>query len=216
MPGGVFEMGCNANEPSVCNGDEKPVRPVRLETFWLGKFEVTQSEWVQIMGKNPSQKKADRNPVENVSWRDVQLFIGRLNFRSRQIYRLPTEAEWEFACRGVSGTAVYGTSTGHLLETLANFKGKDGVKGVGTFPPNSLGLYDLSGNVWEWVQDAYDADAYRKLGEANPINRDANGYFSTRGGAFGSRPDYLRCTQRFVRPEGFSGANVGFRLARTP
>ena len=165
---GSFEMGCHA-KAGQCDADEKPVRTVRLDGFWLGKHEVTQGQWKRIMGNNPSEfKRGDNYPVEKVSWSDVQSFIRNLNARSSVTFRLPSEAEWEYACRAGGKSVTYGTRSGRLDSSSAKYDSGDGTVSVGTYPPNSMGLYDMTGNVWEWVQDRYTKN-YGNVGTDNPI-----------------------------------------------
>jgi formylglycine-generating enzyme required for sulfatase activity len=127
-----------------------------VDGFWIGKYEVTQIEWQRVMGNNLSDFKGDRNPVEEVSWNDAQEFIKRLNAKGNGMFRLPTEAEWEYAARSGGKDEKYAGGDG--VERVAwyrsNSRGK--THPVGTKAPNCLGLYDMSGNVWEWCQDWYN------------------------------------------------------------
>ena len=152
--------------------DEKPMHEVCVDGFYMGKYEVTQGEWQKVMGSNPSRfKKGDCYPVEEVSWDDAQGFIRKLSSSSGKKFRLPTEAQWEYAARSGGKRLKYATSTGELNRKLANYgteaccegDSSDGYKNtapVGSYPPNDLGLYDMSVNVWEWTQDRYGSDYY--------------------------------------------------------
>ena len=167
IPAGTFTMGSPAGEGS---DDEKPQHRVNVQSFYMGKYEVTQAQWQQVMGSNPSNFKGDNLPAETVSWNEAQEFIRKLNaMNDGYVYRLPTEGEWEYACRARTMTAfAYGDS---LSPEQANFNGNSPYGGaakgvyrqkttpVGTFQPNAFGLYDMHGNVWEWCEDWYH-DSY--------------------------------------------------------
>ena len=202
VPGGSFQMGCHANA-GQCYQEERPVRIVRLDSFWIGKTEVTQGQWKHIMGNNPSWfKKGDNYPVEKVSWNDVQEFIRRLNRQSSAKYRLPSEAQWEYACRAGGKSVTYGTGNGRLSSGNANFgKNNGGTTPVGRYQANALGLNDMSGNVWEWVQGKYK---YGKVG-ANRMRRGGGWVFPSR---------LLRCTNRVLSTSSNRSSNLGFRLLR--
>lgn len=216
IPGGSFEMGCHA-KAGRCKWDEKPRRTVQLDGFWIGSHEVTQGQWRKIMGKNPSRfKKSNNHPVERVSWEDVRLFIGRLNKKSAARFALPSEAQWEFACRGGGKLVTYGTGGGKMNSRSGNFSGnKDGHENtapVGSFPPNDLGLYDMSGNVWEWVRDK--KSSYRNLGLKNPVNETTGKDRVFRGGSWVFELRRQRCTQRNSNLPSHLDNNLGFRLVR--
>jgi formylglycine-generating enzyme required for sulfatase activity len=224
VPGGRFEMGCHSNA-GQCFDDERPPGYVRVNGFWLGKTEVTQRQWTKVMNSNPSySSKADDLPVEQVSWEDSQEFTNRLNAGSGTAkFALPTEAQWEYACRSEGKLVTYGTRTGELSEELANFgTGMFGAgtesKPAGSYPPNELGLFNMSGNVWEWVQDVYSTDAYRRLGVDNPIytgvsSRNSSTNHVIRGGAWNTRAVSLRCSHRQSRPATFRDLSIGLRVA---
>jgi formylglycine-generating enzyme required for sulfatase activity len=166
IPGGVFRMGSRAGEGYP---DEHPQRSVRVAPFLLGKYPVTQEQWAAIMDWAPPYRcLGARRPVDRVSWRDCQAFCQRLSARTGRAYRLPSEAEWEYACRAGALTPF---CVGQTITTdLANYVGEhtflDEAKGVyrhgstevGSFPPNAFGLYDMHGNVWEWCADAWHDD----------------------------------------------------------
>jgi sulfatase modifying factor 1 len=214
VKGGCFEMGDTFGDGGI---DEKPVHQVCLDDFYIGKFEVTQEQWEKVMGNNPSQiKKGGNYPVENVSWDDAGEFARRLGRMTGLKWRLPTEAEWEYAARsGGKKLKFAGTSDERRLDDYAWHEGNaDGVTHpVGEKKPNGLGLYDMSGNVWEWVQDRYDRDYYRQSAHKNPkgdpfgINR------ILKGGSARTGVGFLRASYRdYVAPD-TRGACFGLRLA---
>ena len=235
IPAGSFLMGSMNG-----NADEKPAHRVRISRpFEMGKYEVTQAQWAIVMGNNPSNFKGANLPVENVSWEDVQLFIQRLNDQTdKYIYRLPTEAEWEYACRAGStgdyaGTldsmAWYGDnsglqrlnaseiwktdSAGYLNKLLGN---KGQTHPVGLKQANAWGLYDMHGNVWEWCQDLYAETYYGKSLESDPQGPGSGAFRVRRGGSWYNFATSCRSSQRDkFRPDAFF-SNIGFRLVRTP
>ncbi|MCZ6558662.1 MAG: SUMF1/EgtB/PvdO family nonheme iron enzyme [SAR324 cluster bacterium] len=224
--GATYEMGCGPWNGAQCEDDEKPVHKLRVPAFWMGKKEVTQSQWRKVMGKNPSKiKLSDNHPVENVSWIDVQVFINKLNGKSGGSYRLPSEAEWEFACRAGGKKRKYGTVSGALSRRLANY-GKQSCCGgddsdghmktapVGIYPPNGLGLHDMTGNLWEWVQDAYQKDAYAIAAKGGTVEDGAGNLRVFRGGAWYSAVRYLRCSDRRYQKASHKDNGLGFRLVK--
>jgi formylglycine-generating enzyme required for sulfatase activity len=212
IPAGTLQMGSNDGE-----SDEKPVHTVRISrSFYLGKYEVTQAQWEAVMGNNPSIFKGDSNrPVEKVSWDDVQEFIRRLNTKeSGARYRLPTEAEWEYAARAGSSTA-YGFGDG--VGQLGQYAWYDGNAGntthpVGQLQPNAWGLYDMHGNVWEWVQDWYGPYANGTV--TDPAGPHAGSNRVYRGGGWRDDARYCRSAYRNNRAPGHRIAILGFRLLR--
>jgi formylglycine-generating enzyme required for sulfatase activity len=170
------------------------------------------------LGNNPSKYKNGRNyPVENVSWNDVHEFIKLLNQKAGTNYRLPTEAEWEYAARsGGKREKWAGTSEGIELGQYAWFSGNSGWKThpVGQKKPNGLGLYDMTGNVWEWCQDLYSSDAYREHQRNNPIYTERGSCRVNRGGSWYSRPRGLRASGRSPDTPDVRFYSLGFRLTR--
>ena len=151
---GSFMMGSIIGEPDR-NPNERLHKVTIAQDFFIGKYPVTQAQWQSIMGYNPSQFRGDRLPVERVSWIDVQVFIEKLSFLSKQTFKLPTEAEWEYACRAGTTTAFYtGDTLDHNQANFANQIGK--TSQVGLYPANPWDLYDMIGNVWEWTGSEYD------------------------------------------------------------
>ncbi len=221
IKGGTFQMGSN-------NGyeREKPVHTVTVSDFYIGKYEVTQKQWEEIMGNNPSYFKGDNLPVEQVSWNDIQEFIKKLNRKTGKKYRLPTEAEWEYACRAGTTTPF---NTGNCLSTnQANYDGnypyKECSKGtyrektttVGSFSPNAWGIYNMHGNVYEWCQDVYKSDFYSQSKNAtNPIYAGSGSRRVIRGGSWNGYSEYCRSADRSSYAPSYSNDYIGFRLAET-
>jgi formylglycine-generating enzyme required for sulfatase activity len=217
VKGGCFEMGDTFGDGG---DDEKPIHEVCMGDFYIGKYEVTQGQWEDIMGNNPSDFKKGLNfPVEQVSWDDVQRFIINLNRKTGKNYRLPTEAEWEYAARsGGKREKFAGTNSEFELRRYAWYDSNSGRRShpVGRKNPNELGLYDMTGNVWERVQDIYNKDAYRKHQSNNPMYTESGPCRVERGGSWNSVKESVRASgRRYNAPNGRHGC-VGFRLARTP
>ena len=211
IPSGEFMMGSN-------NGwdREQPVHKVTIsQPFYLGKYEVTQAQWKVVMGTNPSRFTDDPNlPVENASWEDVQKFIRRLNAIERGTkYRLPTEAEWEYGARaGPEGTR-YHTD----VDAIAWYSGNSNRKthAVGQKLPNAWGLYDMHGNVWEWVQDWYAEEYYQRSPTRDPQGPDEGASRMIRGGSWNFVARDCRAAIRYNYAPDFRGYYLGFRLARS-
>lgn len=208
---GSFMMGTDSGED-----DEKPAHRVTINySFEIGKTEVTQGQWREIMGTNPSKfdECGDTCPVEMVSWNDIQEYIAQLNQKTGKNYRLPTDAEWEYACYGGSQTDYCG---GNNINSVAWFKenGNDQPHPVGQKKANFYGLYDMSGNVWEWVQDSYHKSYY-----GAPSNGDAwagdGAKRVLRGGSWGEKPKSVRATARFGFKSDSRYKFLGFRIARS-
>ncbi|QWR76552.1 formylglycine-generating enzyme family protein [Candidatus Magnetomonas plexicatena] len=196
--------------------DETPVHEVYVDDFYIGKYEVTQGQWTKIMGSNPAHFKCgDNYPVETVSWNDAMEFINQLNAKTGMKYRLPSEAKWEYAARsGGKKEKWAGTSDGARLDDYAWHSGNSDGKThpVGEKLPNGLGLFDMSGNVWEWVDDVYDEDAYSKHSHDNPIYTGDGENRVIRGGCWSRHPVYIRCYNRRFNSAGYRSYNIGFRL----
>lgn len=212
IPGGTFRMGDTFGEG---NSNEKPVHTVTVSDFYIGKYEVTQKQWQEIMGSNPSYFKGDNLPVEWVSWNDVQEFIRRLNARTGGNYRLPTEAEWEYAARGGNKSRGYKYSGSNEVDAVAWYDGNSNSRThpVGTKQPNELGLYDMSGNVWEWCQDYYGN--YSGESQINPKGPSSGQYRVLRGGSWlNSDVRNVRSSYRYRFNPDVCTFSYGFRLAR--
>lgn len=215
VPAGCYDMGSPVHEKH-----EKPVHKICLKAFELGRTEVTQAQWRAVLGSNPAQYPAcgDDCPVERVSWNQAQTFIGKLNAQGRGRYRLPSEAEWEYACRSGGRDEVWsGVNAPDEVEGIAWFdKAAAGnqTHPVGTKKPNSLGLYDMSGNVWEWVQDRF-VTPYRVDPVDNPvIEIGGEDKRVVRGGSFHGKVNYVRCGLRNRYPADHTDGRIGLRLAR--
>lgn len=221
--GGSFNMGSPPNE----NGQtkyEEPQHTVNMPAFFMGKFEVTQEQYQQIMGSNPSTFKGAKRPVEQVSWNNAVDFCNKLSQKTGRKYRLPSEAEWEYACRAGTTTPFHFGET--ITTELANYDGNytyaSAPKGksrqetteVGSFPPNAFGLYDMHGNVWEWCQDTWH-DSYKGAPSNGSAWIDNNQYQVLRGGSWVNNPKNCRSASRDVdggAGRDFHEGDVGFRV----
>jgi formylglycine-generating enzyme required for sulfatase activity len=222
VQGGTFTMGCQEGRDKDCYPKEKPTHTVTLSAFQIGKYEVTQADWRDVMGSNPSNfKGCDDCPVENVSWDEVQDFIMTLNQRTGKKYRLPTEAEWEYAARGghkmpkdVSMMSAYAGSDD--ISKVAWYLTNSGDKPhpVGLKTPNALGLYDMSGNVYEWCADWYGA--YTEGAQSNPTGPKSGSLRVLRGGSWGSNAQFCRVAGRYDYTPEDRDDTLGFRLASSP
>jgi formylglycine-generating enzyme required for sulfatase activity len=216
VKGGTFQMGSNDGE-----SDEKPVHSVTVSDFYIGKYEVTQKQWKEIMGastslSNPSKFKGDNLPVEQVSWNDVQEFIVKLNQKTGKKYRLPTEAEWEYAARGASTGSATKYAGSNNIDNVAWYSSNSGSKthAVGTKRANELGIYDMTGNVWEWCSDWFGA--YKRGSQNNPKGAVSGSRRVYRGGGWRSGAGGCRGANRADYSPGNSYNNLGFRLALVP
>jgi formylglycine-generating enzyme required for sulfatase activity len=215
--GGKFKMGCRGDDAG-CISDERPIHEVKVGDYYIGKYPVTQKQWASVMGINPSHFDGDgweNLPVEQVSWDEIQEFIRRLNVMTGKKYRLPTEAEWEYAVRG--GTKGKGEKFfGHkFLDDVAwyDYNSFGRTQTVGGKKPNELGLHDMTGNVWEWVSDWYDKNYYKDgplNGPKGPRNGTERVY---RGGSFNAGEQHCRVTLRNCAKPGYKAIYLGFRLA---
>ncbi|MCG8036121.1 MAG: formylglycine-generating enzyme family protein [Candidatus Thiodiazotropha taylori] len=212
IPTGSFRMG-----DLFGDGDsiENPVHEVLISGFELGKYEVTQSQWQAVMGSNPSKFNGCHNcPVERVSWNDIQDYLRNLYQMTGKRYRLPTEAEWEYACRSGGKQEKY--CGGSNPASLAWYKdnSSDKTHPVGQKQPNGLGLYDMSGNVWEWVQDCWNK-SYSGAPRDGSAWRDGNCFIGIlRGGSWLSKPTDVRSANRSWSNRNIRLSRPGFRLAR--
>ena len=212
VQGGTFNMGTITSEDI----DEKPMHSVTLHSYLLGKYEVTQKEWTEIMNNNPSyHTNCDDCPVEMVSWDDVQQYISKLNQKTGKTYRLPTEAEWEFAARGGNNGHNYTYSGGENLQALGWYyeNSKSTTMPAGRKQPNELGIFDMTGNVNEWCSDYYDPLYYNNSPENNPHGPDTGNGRVIRGGCFSDLAEYCTNTARNNDSSGRKKAVTGFRLA---
>ena len=209
---GSFDMGAT---PEMENPDasEKPVHRVTLtNNYYIGKYEVTQALWQAVMGNNPSYFKGEDLPVEQVSWNDCQDFISKLNAMTGKKFRLPSEAEWEYAARGGKKSRGYQYSGSNTLGDVAWYEGNSGSKthAVGTKQPNELGIYDMTGNVYEWCQDWYGS--YSSSPQTNPIGAVSGSSRVDRGGSWFFTAKHCRSSYRFNLTPGYRLNFLGLRL----
>ena len=211
--GGTFRMGATSEQGSDVWDNEKPVHSVTLSGYYIGKTEVTQALWKAVMGSNPSKFIGDNLPVEMVSWDDCQEFIRELNALTGQNFRLPTEAEWEFACRGGNNSRGYKYSGSNNLGSVAWYDGNSGNKThpVGTKAPNELGIYDMSGNVWEWCADWYGD--YSSGAQTNPTGPYGGSNRVYRGGSWNYDVGRCRSSNRDFYYPWIRDIILGLRLA---
>ena len=225
VEGGTFQMGATSEQGSDAEDDEKPVHTVTVSSFYIGKTEVTQELWKSVMGSNPSYfNKGGDYPVEQVSWDNIQEFLRKLNAATGKQYRLPTEAEWEYAARGGNKSQGYKYSGSNDIETVAVYEKNSYALGkhnsaYGTHPvaskaPNELGIYDMSGNVSEWCQDLYGN--YTSSSQTNPQGASSGSFRVHRGGnwLFGAECSRVSHRNRGIT---YNGINLnGFRLVLLP
>ncbi len=243
IKGGCFMMGQGEEEGRLLKkvvgeenyekyyADELPRHEVCVSDFWMGRYEVTQAQWLKVMESNPSHFNENlKNPVDMVSWNDSRRFIDRLNRRLREsgekdfVLRLPTEAEWEYAARAGTTTMF---STGDEISTdLANYNGshefgmtmkgeyRKGPTPVGSFPPNPFGLYDMHGNVWEWCHDWYGRDYYQKSPANDPAGPNEGDARVMRGGSWFRFAGAIRSATRYKHEPDGQYADSGLRLVR--
>ncbi|GAB6120551.1 SUMF1/EgtB/PvdO family nonheme iron enzyme [Dysgonomonas termitidis] len=225
VQGGTFWMGCTPEQGNDCDENESPLHSVTLSDFYIGKYEITQKQWRLIMGTNVKQQRdkananlkiygeGDNYPMYYVSWAEVQEFIQRLNAATGKAYRLPTEAEWEYAARGGSRSRGYKYSGSDTAGEVAWYNDNSGDKThpVGTKQANELGIYDMSGNVWEWCSDWYGI--YPASAQTNPAGASGGSYRVYRGGSWYSIARSVRVPYRYNISPGYRYLNLGFRLA---
>lgn len=216
---GTFQMGCN-------NGydREKPIHQVTLNSFCIGETEVTQELWEAVMDSNPSEFKDSKHPVDNVSWNDCQSFLAKLNELTGKTFRLPTEAEWEYAARGGSKSKGYIYSGSNTIDDVAWYyhnsydKGESspdyGTHNVAIKAPNELGIYDMSGNVYEWCLDWESSSYYSSSPENNPTGPNTGSFRVCRGGSwYGGDATACRVAYRCSSEPNHADSDIGFRLA---
>ena len=210
---GSFYMGATSEQKNPYS-DEKPKHKVTLtRNYYIGKTEVTQALWKAVMGSNPSRFNGDNKPVECVSWNDCQTFISKLNTATGRQFRLPTEAEWEFAARGGNNSRHYQYSGSNSLYDVAWYgdNSSNTTHDVATKQANELGLYDMSGNVWEWCSDWYGN--YSSNTQYDPAGPTSGSYRVYRGGSWDDDAGYCRSSGRGRYNPGFRYYSMGFRLA---
>ena len=214
VEGGTFTMGATKEQGHDVESYEKPAHQVTLSSYYIGKYEVTQELWQAVMGKNPSGFKGDaRRPVERVSWDDCQEFITKLNRLTGKRFRLPTEAEWEYAARGGKWSRDYKYAGSNNLDAVAWYDGNSAntTHPVGQKSSNELGIYDMSGNVYEWCLDWWgDYSSAPQMNPTGPVS----GYFRLcRGGGWHYDARYCRVLRRGNLLPSNSSNTLGLRLA---
>ena len=240
VPGGCYMMGGRFQSGDLKNPDEIPVHEVCLDGFWLGRFEVTNAQYRRFRPRHDSGSSngyalnGDSQPVVSVSWEEAKACARWLSHRNggRYGFRLPTEAEWEYACRAGTMTRYYWGD--EIDPRYVNFSDKHDPSGpsrediddgfaftapVGSFFPNAFGLYDMLGNVWEWCEDVYSKDAYKKHKHYNPVNKTSDDFWQgdirvCRGGGWRALPGLVRCAGRGGAAPGSRSPSLGFRLLR--
>jgi formylglycine-generating enzyme required for sulfatase activity len=233
IPPGTFDMGCSASNWYSCDSDESPVHAMTLtDAFYMGRYEVTQAQWQARIGSNPSyfqsssaqvpSAQVPNRPVERVSW---NMIAGAGGFLSGKGLRLPTEAEWEYACRADTTTAFHGftgylsgTNDDTLVGSIAwyNSNSSNQTQPVGGKLANGFGLHDMSGNVWEWVNDWYSSTYYASSPSTNPTGPATGTYRVVRGGVWTNNSNFVRSSRRFYTTPDVTSYDLGFRVARNP
>lgn len=218
VKGGTFQMGDRKGDLVLDTGENPslPLREVKIDGFFVGKFEVTQALWESVMGSNPSELKVGNHPVESVSWNDCEEFIKKLNTLTGKDYRLLTEAEWEYVARGGKKHEKDKSSIENISSRAWVLNNADNThQEVGTKAPNVLGIYDLQGNVWEWVNDWYAVDSYKKTGEDNPQGVQNGKEKAYRGGSFLSDENFCRPAYRNYDLPDIKQKFLGLRIGRS-
>lgn len=213
VEGGTFTMGATSEQGSDAWDEEKPAHKVTLSDYYIGQTEVTQALWEAVMGSNPSDSKGDNLPVEQVSWDDCQVFIQNLNQLTGKQFRLPTEAEWEYAARGGRKSRGYKYAGGNDIGLVAWYDGNSGneTHAVATKQANELGIYDMSGNVWEWCSDWYDG--YQSSSQSDPQRPSLGSCRVNRGGSCYCNAGDCRVSYRFFGTPDFRYNDLGLRLS---
>jgi formylglycine-generating enzyme required for sulfatase activity len=220
--GGTFMMGSPVTESGRSNC-ESPPHQVTVPTFFTGKYPITQAQYQAVMGNNPSDFKGEKRPVEQVSWNEAVEFCQKLSEKTGKIYRLPSEAEWEYACRAGTTTPFYFGKT--ITTDLVNYNGNPPFRGtpkgsyrgqtmdVGSFPPNSFGLYDMHGQVWEWCSDKWHHNYDGAPTDGSSWESGTSDSRVQRGGSWNLDEVSCRAAKRRDLPAGNSNRNGGFRVA---
>jgi formylglycine-generating enzyme required for sulfatase activity len=207
VKGGIFMMGCaDSSQP------ERPKHFVTLDSFWIGKYPITQAQWKAVMGNNPSHFEEDNLPVNQVSWDDTQSFIKKINRKTKKKYRLLTEAEWEYAARGGNKSKGYKYAGSDAIGEVAWY-GNNSLREptlVGQKKANELGIFDMSGNVSEWCNDWYDGDYYKNSPSKNPKGPESGSFHVIRGGSYWQQSH--ECFVHSRTNSRSSESSTGFRI----
>ena len=208
-------MGATEEQGSDVDRDESPTHQVTLSSYMIGKTEVTQELWEAVMGSNPSYFKGSNLPVEQVSWEDCQAFITKLNALTGKNFRLPTEAEWEYAARGGNNSRGYKYSGSNTVDDVAWYfdTSSSTTHPVATKAPNELGIYDMSGSVYEWCNDWYSRSYYTSESQTNPTGPDSGSNRVWRGGSWAGDARACRVSNRSSKDPTYRGNYLGLRLA---
>lgn len=226
IPAGTFMMGSppdpepdpfsNAKPVKVGEDNEKPQHRVNIQSFAIGKYEVTQEQWFAVMGNNPSSNRGRTLPVDKVSLHDAQLFVQKLSQKTGKAYRLPTEAEWEYAARGGTTTTYPWGNSDAELHVYAWFNAiANATNPVGLKKPNQFGLYDMIGNVWEWTQDCWNGNYKGAPTDGSAWTAGDCSRRVLRGGSWNGIPQYLRTALRYGEPVLGRDGGSGFRIVRS-
>lgn len=216
VEGGEFMMGCTS-EQGNCDDDEKNVRRVKVDGFYIGMLEVTQSQWEKVVGTNPSNWKGPDLPVENVSWDEAMEFCRLLSNKTGKTYTLPTEAQWEYAARGGNKSDGSKYAGSNMIDAVAWYTDNSGNRThpCGTKRANALGIYDMSGNVWEWCKDWYSS-SYTSYDTNNPAGPSSGSGRVDRGGGWNCNASGCRVANRDGSSPGGRGISLGFRVLLLP
>ncbi|MDR2585780.1 MAG: formylglycine-generating enzyme family protein [Prevotellaceae bacterium] len=228
VKGGTFTMGCTSEQLSDCYGNEQPTHLVTLSDFYIGKYPVTQKQWEQVMGTSIEVQRdfdgpgfslygqGDNYPMYYVSWEDAQEFVRKLSSATGKKYRLPTEAQWEFAARGGTISKGYRYSGSNDINEVGwHDKNNNGTAHpVGLKKPNELGIYDMSGNIWEWCSDYYDD--YKSDHQVDPMGPSTGLDRAMRGGNWECALHYCRVSFRDFNPQEYRYHYLGFRVVMIP
>ena len=227
VKGGDLQLGCIADQGDSCRERELPSHNVKLTDFYIGETEVTQAQWMAVMGSdnNPSYWKGNTLPVERVSWAECHRFVTRLNkYLAKELpegyhFALPSEAQWEYAARGGMKSAGMRYAGSNDLKQIAWFYDNSSQRthDVRIKTANELGIFDMSGNVWEWCEDWYDEDFYAENTDwHNPMNNQETSYRVQRGGSWNYAASYSRCATRDRGSIHSRYEDCGFRVALVP
>ena len=209
VEGGTFQMGTPESDTDAFD-EEKPQHEVTLSSYYIGETEVTQELWEAVTGSNHSDVKGAKLPIGQVSWEDCQAFISKLNQMTGKTFRLPTEAQWEYAARGGKKSKGYIYSGSGTIDEVAWYEG-GATHDVATKKANELGIYDMSGNAWEWCQDWYGS--YTSDAQTNPQGPASGSKHIYRGGSTFGGDDFCRVVFRNWAEPSYSSPRLGFRLA---